>query len=118
MKSILIVEDNHDIRDLMEILLRQGGYNVFLAENGKKAIEILENIHVPDLILLDIEMPVMSGLDFLKATKSNPKFAGIPVIILSAAKAGEVDLIEEIIHKPFNIEDLLASISKILDHKA
>jgi CheY-like chemotaxis protein len=79
--TILIVDDDYDIRLLYQLELVEEGYNIFLAKNGKEALEIIKKI-VPDLIILDINMPVMNGLETLgRILGSNKK---IPVIFNTA----------------------------------
>ncbi|MCK4767953.1 MAG: response regulator, partial [Desulfobacula sp.] len=70
--SILIVDDEEDIRDVLEIALKDIGYTVFLAENGEKALEIFKSKD-PDIVITDIKMPVMDGIELLRQIKrENP----------------------------------------------
>lgn len=80
---ILVVEDDDDIRDGMTSILELEGYVVYAAENGKKALEMLETIN-PCLILLDLMMPVMDGWQFAELKKKNAKIAPVPLCIVSA----------------------------------
>ncbi len=66
--SILVVDDEEDIRDVLEIALKDIGYTVFLAENGEKAFEIFKSER-PDIVITDIKMPVMDGIELLKRIK-------------------------------------------------
>ncbi|MCK5350367.1 MAG: response regulator, partial [Desulfobacula sp.] len=66
--SILIVDDEEDIRDVLEIALKDIGYTVFLAENGKKAFELFK-LKRPDIVITDIKMPVMDGIELLRQIK-------------------------------------------------
>jgi len=79
MKHILIVEDDFALSDAFAIALRQEGYEVFIAQNGKKALEHLAD-NTPDLILLDVLMPVMDGKEFLRKYDNT---ARVPVVVLS-----------------------------------
>lgn len=81
-KTILVVEDDADIRDLMKIFLEGDGYRVEIAADGVDAFEKLEAGACPDLILLDLMMPRMDGEQFLKEIRTGP-FSGIPVVIIS-----------------------------------
>jgi len=83
-KSILIVEDDNYIREALEIALKAEGYIVGTAPNGQEAIDALPTMPQPALILLDMNMPVMSGWQFLHTQKANARFADLPVVILSA----------------------------------
>lgn len=88
MAKILIVEDDKSIRDLYEAKLKIHNFDVFTAENGKDGIAIAEK-ELPDIILLDIMMPVMNGFEALKKLRDKSETKDIPVIVLS--NAGEID---------------------------
>lgn len=115
-KKILIVEDDIDIRDVLKELLELEGYIVSVAENGKKALEILKNKNKPDLILLDLMMPVMAGLQFKEIQLKNIKIKNIPVIIMSAdinfSKNKNNLYKDEFLKKPLDLHDVLNSVSK------
>lgn len=83
--NILLVEDNAAICDAMSELLQLEGYKVAIANNGQLAWDYLQaSATLPDLILLDLMMPVMDGIAFLKAQKSDARIAKIPVFIMTA----------------------------------
>jgi CheY-like chemotaxis protein len=86
--TILIAEDEIDLRSLLKNKLESEGFNVLEAENGKVGLEVAINQH-PDMILLDIIMPVMDGLSMLKELKQNEQGRNIPVIILSNLSENE-----------------------------
>ncbi len=116
-ETILVVEDEEDIRSLLVFNLQREGYTVFEAENGLKALEIIKQKKV-HLILLDLMMPVMDGLSFSKnLAKEEIK---IPIIMLTA-KGEDIDKIlglelgaDDYVVKPFNIRELLLRIKAIL----
>ena len=81
-KSILIVEDEPDLADIYQTLLVQAGYKVELAHNGQEALE-LANANPPKLILLDLRMPVMDGVEFLKHYDVKKKHNKVKVIVFS-----------------------------------
>lgn len=81
-KKILIVEDDVFIRDIYQVKFSQEGFDVVTAEDGVKALAVLEQM-VPDIILLDIIMPYMNGMEVLKNIKSNDSLKEIPVIMLT-----------------------------------
>lgn len=83
LKNIMIVEDDAFISDIYEVKLREAGYEVTLASNGKEAIELLEKNIIPEIILLDIVMPYMDGFDVLEALKSHVEWSKIPVVLLT-----------------------------------
>ncbi len=107
-KSILIVEDERDIRETLQEALELEGYVVYSAANGRDAIERLDTIPRPCLILLDLMMPVMTGWQFLEVQKRDARIAPIPVVIVTAA-AGKVasEDIAGLLRKPIAMEVLL-----------
>ena len=120
--SILLVEDNEELLNLMTKLLGRE-YNVFTAENGKEGIIVLENEDV-DLIVSDIMMPEMDGIEFCKYVKGHLEISHIPVILLTAknkeedrAEAYEIGA-DAFISKPFNLTVLHARIRNLLKYKA
>ena len=86
-KSILIIEDNEEIRQTLEEVLRGEGYQAFGVSNGKEALRVLKAMPGPALILLDMMMPTMNGWEFLEVKKSNWQIADLPVVVLSALDA-------------------------------
>ncbi len=111
--SVLIVEDCEDLRELEASLLESSGYIVNCASNGKEALELLEKIDRPCLVLLDLMMPVMNGHQFLNEVKNNQKLAPIPILIVSAVAdqkdtSGAVDFVK----KPFDVNHLLGKVSQ------
>ncbi|MDX1379001.1 MAG: response regulator, partial [Anaerolineales bacterium] len=83
MAKILIAEDERDIRDLVAFTLRFAGHEVFSASNGEEAVEMAPKVN-PDLILMDVRMPRMTGYEACKIMKENPDLRDIPVVFLSA----------------------------------
>jgi CheY-like chemotaxis protein len=82
-KTILIVDDEQDVIQVLQLSLEQAGYQVISAENGQHALERVAT-HTPDLILMDQMMPVMDGLEALQHLKGNQATAAIPVVMLTA----------------------------------
>ncbi|HUX65657.1 MAG TPA: response regulator [archaeon] len=118
---VLVVEDNKDIRDLVASILGVGGFQVITAAAGADALLQIDS-HPPDLILLDVMMPEMSGLDVLRTIRSNPdpQKRQIPVIMLTA-RSQESDLamskmLGATAHlvKPFRAADLLQHVKSAL----
>jgi DNA-binding response OmpR family regulator len=116
---ILVVEDEADIRDLLEIVLMSRGYQVATAENGRVGLEVLQGFR-PDLVLADLSMPDLDGLGFLEGKSRLPDVAAVPVIVLSARdKNGDVmQAIERgasnYITKPFDTKVVLSNIERLL----
>ncbi len=117
MKRILIVEDELDIREILKMFLEDEGYEIVIAVDANKGFEvILQN--KTDLIISDIMMPGMSGIDLLNKVKSTPEIHDIPFILMSAAdlqleKIG-VKKHSTFIKKPFDIDKLLPLIAEHL----
>lgn len=117
-KFIYIVEDDSDIRDAFnEILTAMDDYKVEAAENGQMALEYLKGSQeLPDLILLDVLMPVMDGFGFREEQLKDPRLKNIPIVVLSASHR-ITDLAERMqarayLKKPISIEDLLGAIEE------
>lgn len=119
MTKILIAEDEPDIRDLIAFTLRFAGYEVVTAANGKEAVDLAPK-EMPDMILMDVRMPIMTGYDACKHFKADPLLKHIPVVFLSAKgqeseiQAGLEAGAEEYLLKPFGPSELTESIRRIL----
>lgn len=116
--TVLLVEDNVEFRSyLQESLLEK--YNILEAENGQEALDLLE-YHNPDLIVSDIMMPVMDGLQLCQKLKTNPEYSHIPIILLTAKSTHEDKVAgltigaDEYITKPFDLDILDARISYLI----
>jgi DNA-binding response OmpR family regulator len=119
-KKIMIVDDEPDIRTTVGQVLEVSGYEVILAQSGKDCLEKLQK-GIPDLVVLDIMMPEMSGWDVAAKIKENPLWNKIPIMFLTAKgdtmSMGMGSLTsEDYVVKPFDIIDLKGRIDKIL-HK-
>jgi CheY-like chemotaxis protein len=88
-RGVLIVEDDKDVRETLGMIMESEGYDVYDAANGKEALVLLNKMSLPDIIITDIMMPVMTGWEFLERAAENSALASIPVIILSAAEKKE-----------------------------
>ncbi len=115
--KILIAEDNEKNGKLMRVILEKAGYNAIEAENGEDVICLAKKI-IPDLILMDIQMPVMDGIEAIKVLKTDPETRDIPVIALTSyAMAGDRErLLNEsfngYIPKPINVKRFIETIKK------
>lgn len=112
MASILIVEDDADIRESLGEALELDGYLVTRAENGREALRMLRAGLTPAVILLDLVMPVMSGWQFRQVQLADPALAGIPVVVVSASAPGDARP-DRHLRKPFGIDDLLSAIATL-----
>jgi two-component system KDP operon response regulator KdpE len=88
-KTILVVDDEQDLLDLMEIILGAEGFDIITASNGQEAINKIKD-QIPDLVLLDVMMPIMDGWQTLKNIKSTKETMHIPVVMVTA-KIGDDD---------------------------
>jgi CheY-like chemotaxis protein len=106
---VLIVEDDEDLREMMAHLLTLEGFEAATAANGREALAYLRTSGKPDVILLDLMMPVMDGWEFRRQLQADPKLAPVPVIVLSAldhARGANVDA-AAFLKKPLDFDRLL-----------
>jgi twitching motility two-component system response regulator PilG len=115
--KVLVIDDSNTIRRSAEIFLKQGGYEVLLAEDGFDALAKV-NDHDPDLIFCDILMPRLDGYQTCAIIKRNAKFSDVPVIMLSSKDGlfdkarGRMVGSEDYLTKPFTKDQLLAAVQQ------
>jgi two-component system chemotaxis response regulator CheY len=118
-KTLLVVEDDASIRELLEELFLSEGYDVLLAENGEHALRRLSEEKIrPHVILLDLSMAVMDGRTFLKQLPVRcPECASIPVLLMTAAGVAEIPAhpTSQILRKPLDIDKLLNTVAQFAD---
>lgn len=118
-KTILVVDDEPDVVSFLETTLKAEGFHVLSAYDGISALDIC-NTEKPDLVLLDIMMPMMSGYEVCEQIKANPLIQHIPVLCLSSAHTPEARAQSfrvgavELIKKPFFTKELIAQINRHL----
>jgi diguanylate cyclase (GGDEF)-like protein len=118
-RDILLVEDNADAREALALVLEHHGYDVRRARNGAEALALATG-HAPDLVITDLEMPVLSGFDMLEHFRTMPTLAETPVIVVSAhhdiqARVAGFDLgADDFVAKPVNLDELLARVRRQL----
>ena len=117
--TVLVIEDEPDIRELIEFNLKKYDYNVLLANNGEKGLKDVRS-YQPDLILLDLMLPGVQGLDVCRIIKSDENIKNTPIIILSAL-GQEEDIVsgleagaDDYVSKPFSLDVLNARIKTVL----
>jgi two-component system, OmpR family, alkaline phosphatase synthesis response regulator PhoP len=113
--AILVVDDEEPIQELLRFNLEKAGYLVRVAKNGQEALKQMEN-NQPDLLVLDLMLPGMDGLEVCRIIRSNPRFQQLPIIMLTA-KGEEIDKVlglelgaDDYMTKPFSPRELLARI--------
>lgn len=112
--KILVIDDNRSIRITMKDLLESEGYFVDSAANGEEGMKLLLNNQLPDIILLDLMMPVKDGIQFRLEQLSNPAIAQIPVILMTADCNTDVSHLKTnaFVTKPFDIFNMLDLVKK------
>ncbi len=118
-ERILVVDDEEDILKLIEYNLQKSGYRVICAVNAETALRIIR-LNAPDLILLDLMLPDMDGLEVTRTLKGDEKLRGVPIIMITA-KGGEADVVaglelgaDDYVTKPFSPRVLLARVRAVL----
>ncbi len=117
--KIVVADDDLDLCELLEMKLRQSNYEVFTAMDGAQALEMVRSVR-PHLVILDIMMPLMSGMEVLRHLKAEPATADIPIILMTA-KRQESDVnsgfalgVVDYIVKPFNLRDLVLQVQSVI----
>jgi two-component system cell cycle response regulator DivK len=118
-KRILVVEDQEDNRRILRDLLASAGFQILEAEDGERGVAAAE-AHRPDLILMDIQMPIVDGYEATRRIKATPELCGIPlIVVMSYALGGDEDKAraagcDDYIAKPYSPRQLLAKIKEHL----
>jgi CheY-like chemotaxis protein len=108
--SVLLVEDDRDIREAVSAVLEAEGYTVLTAENGHEALKVLERGQ-PCVVLLDLMMPVMNGWDFMEAVKKTRRLEDLPVVVVSAYSERKAEGVRRVLKKPLDVNQLLAAVA-------
>ncbi len=108
--SVLLVEDDKDIRDAVSAVLEAEGYTVITAGNGQEALAALERGQ-PCVVLLDLMMPVMNGWDFMEEVKKTRRLADLPVVVVSAYSERKAEGVRRVLKKPLDVNQLLAAVA-------
>jgi CheY-like chemotaxis protein len=113
--TVLLVEDDPDVLGMMDQLLRLEGFTPVTAMNGREALRLLKTGLQPEVILLDLMMPVMDGWAFRRAQRADADIAGIPVIVLTAAAHISHDELEAVavFRKPVPLDDVIAVLTRL-----
>ncbi|MDE1168073.1 MAG: response regulator [Pseudomonas sp.] len=117
MATILIVDDEYLIAQILEFALEDEGYGVVTASNGKKALDVIDRER-PDLIITDFMMPTMDGLEFARAVRKRPELQKVPILLMSGAQGSvgraSPDLFAAVFDKPFKLEDITLMVNQLL----
>lgn len=118
-KLVLVVDDERDITELLAYNLKRAGYDVATAASGRQALAAVET-RIPDLIVLDVMLPELSGIEVAGRLRANPRVAHVPIVMLTA-KTEEVDQVvgltvgaDDYVTKPFSMKVLLARVEAVL----
>lgn len=116
-KKILIIEDNVEISRALQEVLSDIGHDVDTAKNGKEGLDHLINRQLPDIILLDLFLPIMNGIEFRKRQLAIPYLASIPVLVMSADACIEgrskIAHVANFLKKPFELSDLIKKLDEM-----
>ena len=114
--EVMVVEDDFSIRETLRELLEDEGFAVSWAANGRDALARLEAGDSPRLILLDLMMPVMDGLEFRSAQQRDPRLSQIPVVVISAEhgleQTASTMAVQGFLAKPFELDALIATVQR------
>lgn len=109
---VLLVEDDLDALEALGDLLESHGYGVLSAHHGAEALQLLKESPLPRLIVLDLLMPTMDGWEFRSRQKSDPRIAGIPVVVVSASSTSRPIDADLVLRKPVDVDRLLQTVAK------
>lgn len=110
--TVLVVEDDQDLREMMRDALELNGYLVVTAEDGQDALDKLSGIEHLCLVILDLLMPVMNGWDFVERMRQRAELASIPVVVHSSAPTAPPAGVTRVLQKPINFDQLLSIVGE------
>src|SRR6185369_1070491 len=121
--SVLIVNDEPDQLRLMRGLLSKAGYAVLTAEDGREGLMIAKQER-PDLVISDVSMPIMDGLDFCRQLRADTELKSVPILLVSALQKDTVDVVaglragaDDYLEIPFDSTRLIAKVSRLLEDR-
>jgi CheY-like chemotaxis protein len=111
---VAIIEDDAEFRNMLRELLEEEHYQVIAVSNGAEALETLRSAAVPNVILLDVSMPIMDGFDFLRHRNEDPRLSSVPVVLVTNAKPHERPTagVNDVVRKPIDIDEVLFAIKR------
>ena len=119
-KMIMVVDDEPNTLELAKVVLEMNNFNAITFDSAKEALDTLNKNEIPDLILLDMRMPQISGLDFCKRVKENPKLKDIKIVFFTASGSKDDEIVNQTgvlgyIFKPFDNDDLVRQVKQYLE---
>ena len=116
MTTILVVEDEISIAELLQFLLERAGYRVAIAGDGREALRLLDEVR-PDLVLSDVMMPYIDGRELARTMQTDVEYRSIPVVLMSAAPQNIVRSVPHaaFIPKPFEYREILEVVARVLE---
>lgn len=120
LSTILVVDDDPGTRSLLRLILETAGHIVVEAPHGKAALEIIRPKALPDVVVTDLMMPVLSGAELIERLRSERRTAAIPIVVVSASSdaAGNLQasgLVQAVVRKPFDVHALVDCIANLAD---
>ncbi|HXM39018.1 MAG TPA: response regulator [Gemmatimonadales bacterium] len=111
---VAIIEDDAEFRNMLRELLEEEQYRVIAVANGAEALATLRGATMPNVILLDVSMPVMDGFDFLRHRNDDPQLSAVPVVLVTNAKPHERPTVgvNDVVRKPIDIDEILFAIKR------
>lgn len=116
MKSILVVEDNNILADLIAEVLEEEGYDVQVAQDGQDGLQKMPQVN-PDLVITDLMMPRVSGEEFCNVINKDPRFNSIPVVLMTSKDEAHLNVkckYDAFLPKPFDLYHLLGLVTRLL----
>lgn len=120
MAKILVADDDSEVREFIKFTLKKEGHEIITASDGRETLKKIYE-YKPDLVVLDVMMPIMDGYHICKVIREDPKYAPVPKVIIATARKDELDKklsgiagADAFISKPFKPEELVSEIKKVL----
>jgi two-component system, response regulator, stage 0 sporulation protein F len=113
-QRVLVVDDDHDVREVISDVLKDVGFSVLQASNGQLALEVMRAFPEPALVVLDLDMPVMSGAELLAHMKTDGRLSLVPVLILSGtnkSKAPQDESVVGFVSKPCDLNGFVRTVT-------
>jgi CheY-like chemotaxis protein len=118
LRTVLVVDDDPSTRSLLRLIFETAGHAVVEAAHGKAALDTMQQSALPDVIVTDLRMPVLSGVELIKQLHSEPRTAAIPIVVVSADSEAAwtlraSGLVDAVVRKPFDVYALVNRIGSV-----